>query len=41
MWKILPYTPWKNMMLEVPLKIANSIHLRDYRVGQEVGVTVG
>lgn len=32
MWKILPYTPWKNMMIEVPLKIGNSIHLRDYEV---------
>ncbi|MBT9330054.1 FAD-dependent monooxygenase [Paracidobacterium acidisoli] len=30
MWKILPYTPWKNMMIEVPLKIGNSIDLRDY-----------
>lgn len=30
MWKILPYTPWKNMMIEVPLKIANSITLKDY-----------
>jgi 2-polyprenyl-6-methoxyphenol hydroxylase-like FAD-dependent oxidoreductase len=30
MWKILPYTPWKNMMIEVPLKIGNSIHLKDY-----------
>ncbi len=30
MWKILPYTPWKNMMVEVPLKIGNSIHLKDY-----------
>jgi 2-polyprenyl-6-methoxyphenol hydroxylase-like FAD-dependent oxidoreductase len=30
MWKILPYTPWKNLMIEVPLKIANSIHLNDY-----------
>lgn len=30
MWKILPYTPWKNMMLEVPLKIGKSIHLEDY-----------
>jgi 2-polyprenyl-6-methoxyphenol hydroxylase-like FAD-dependent oxidoreductase len=29
-WKILPYTPWKNLMLEVPLKIANSITLKDY-----------
>jgi 2-polyprenyl-6-methoxyphenol hydroxylase-like FAD-dependent oxidoreductase len=31
MWKILPYTPWKDMMIEVPLKIANSIELKDYR----------
>jgi 2-polyprenyl-6-methoxyphenol hydroxylase-like FAD-dependent oxidoreductase len=30
MWKILPYTPWKNMMIDVPLKIGNSIHLKDY-----------
>jgi 2-polyprenyl-6-methoxyphenol hydroxylase-like FAD-dependent oxidoreductase len=30
MWKILPYTPWKNMMIEVPLKIGNSIELKDY-----------
>ena len=30
MWKILPYTPWKNMMIEVPLKIGNSIRLKDY-----------
>lgn len=36
MWKILPYTPWKNLMIEVPLKIGNSIGLKDYsmlRVG--------
>ncbi len=32
MWKMLPYTPWKNMMLEVPLKIANSIALKDYQL---------
>jgi len=32
MWKILPYTPWKNMMIEVPLKIGNSIQLKDYSV---------
>jgi 2-polyprenyl-6-methoxyphenol hydroxylase-like FAD-dependent oxidoreductase len=31
MWKVLPYTPWKNAMLEVPLKIGNSIELKDYR----------
>ena len=30
MWKILSYTPWKNAMIEVPLKIGNSIRLRDY-----------
>jgi len=30
MWRILPYTPWKNMMIELPLKIANSISLKDY-----------
>ena len=30
MWKILPYTPWKNLMIEVPLKIGNSISLKDY-----------
>jgi len=30
MWKMLPYTPWKNMMIEVPLKIGNSIHLKEY-----------
>jgi 2-polyprenyl-6-methoxyphenol hydroxylase-like FAD-dependent oxidoreductase len=36
MWKILPYTPWKNMMIEVPLKIGNSIHLKDYAIMPEV-----
>ncbi|MFB6457264.1 FAD-dependent monooxygenase [Chitinophaga sp. Hz27] len=30
MWKILPYTPWKNMMIEMPTKIANSITLKQY-----------
>jgi 2-polyprenyl-6-methoxyphenol hydroxylase-like FAD-dependent oxidoreductase len=30
MWKVLPYTPWKNMMIEVPLKIGNSIALKAY-----------
>ena len=30
MWKILPWTPWKNMMIDVPLKIGNSIELKDY-----------
>lgn len=36
MWKVLPYTPWKNMMIEVPLKIGNSIALKEYRPS-EVG----
>jgi 2-polyprenyl-6-methoxyphenol hydroxylase-like FAD-dependent oxidoreductase len=35
MWKILPYTPWKNMMIEVPLKIGNSITLKDYPMPAE------
>lgn len=35
MWKILPYTPWKNMMLEVPLKVGNSISLKDYLIPGE------
>ena len=29
-WKILPYTPWKNMMIEMPMKVANSVSLKDY-----------
>ena len=29
-WKILPYTPWKNMMIEMPMKVANSVCLKDY-----------
>ena len=29
-WKILPYTPWKNIMIEMPMKAANSISLPDY-----------
>ena len=29
-WKILPYTPWKNMMIEMPAKVANSIALKRY-----------
>jgi hypothetical protein len=31
MWKILPDTPWKGVMIEVPLKIGNSIGLKGYR----------
>jgi 2-polyprenyl-6-methoxyphenol hydroxylase-like FAD-dependent oxidoreductase len=30
LWKVLPYTPWKNLMIEVPLKIGNSITLKEY-----------
>ncbi|MCU1222118.1 MAG: FAD-dependent oxidoreductase [Edaphobacter sp.] len=30
MWRTLPYTPWKNMMLEMPLNAANSVEIRDY-----------
>jgi hypothetical protein len=30
MWRILPYTPWKNVMVDLPLKIGNSITLEDY-----------
>jgi len=30
MWKVLPYTPWKNVMIELPLKIGNSITLKEY-----------
>ena len=30
MWKVLPYTPWKNMMIELPLKVGNSITLKEY-----------
>jgi len=29
-WRILPYTPWKNIMIDVPVKIGNSIQLKDY-----------
>ncbi|MBC9913531.1 FAD-dependent monooxygenase [Chitinophaga varians] len=29
-WKILPYTPWKNMMIEMPMKIARSITPKVY-----------
>jgi 2-polyprenyl-6-methoxyphenol hydroxylase-like FAD-dependent oxidoreductase len=31
MWKILPFTPWKNMMIKLPTKISNSITLKDYK----------
>ena len=29
-WKILPHTPWKNMMIEMPMKVATSIKLKEY-----------
>lgn len=29
-WKILPYTPWKNMMIEMPRKVANTVTLKSY-----------
>ncbi len=35
-WKILPYTPWKNMMIELPAKTANSISLKNYEAGVEI-----
>ena len=31
-WKILPHTPWKNMMIEMPMKVATSIKIKDYGV---------
>ena len=40
MWKILPYTPWKNMMIEVPLKIGNSISLKDYGCRASTGPAI-
>jgi 2-polyprenyl-6-methoxyphenol hydroxylase-like FAD-dependent oxidoreductase len=30
MHRLLPYTPWKNLMTDVPLKAANGIVLREY-----------
>ncbi|PWV55620.1 FAD-dependent monooxygenase [Chitinophaga sp. S165] len=33
LWRLLPYTPWKNMMIELPQKIANSITVREYYPG--------
>ncbi|WP_158750329.1 FAD-dependent monooxygenase [Acidobacterium sp. S8] len=30
MWRVLPHTSWKNMMIEIPLKVGNSIILKDY-----------
>ncbi|MDN3548587.1 FAD-dependent monooxygenase [Mucilaginibacter aquaedulcis] len=29
-WKILPHTPWKNMMIEMPTKAANTIRPKSY-----------
>jgi 2-polyprenyl-6-methoxyphenol hydroxylase-like FAD-dependent oxidoreductase len=28
-WKILPHTPWKNMMIEMPLKVASTVKLEE------------
>ncbi|PSL50350.1 2-polyprenyl-6-methoxyphenol hydroxylase-like FAD-dependent oxidoreductase [Chitinophaga niastensis] len=30
MWKVLPYSPWKNMMIELPSKIARSVKPENY-----------
>lgn len=30
MWRMLPYTPWKNMMTELPTKAGNSIRLENW-----------
>ncbi|RFM31202.1 FAD-dependent oxidoreductase [Chitinophaga silvisoli] len=38
MWKVLPYTPWKNMMVEMPARVANSIGMKEYG---EVEMVVG
>jgi len=35
-WKILPYTPWKNMMIEMPMKAANFIKLKNYNLSETV-----
>lgn len=29
-WKILPHTPWKNMMIEMPLKVAKTVRIEEY-----------
>jgi len=31
-WKILPHTPWRNMMIEMPMKVATSIKLKEYTI---------
>ncbi len=33
-WKILPHTPWKNMMIEMPMKVATTIKIKDYGTEQ-------
>lgn len=30
MWKMLPYSPWKNMMIEMPSKIARTVQPESY-----------
>ena len=37
-WKILPHTPWKNMMIEMPMKVATSITVKEYKMKQKVSV---
>ena len=34
-WKILPHTPWKNMMIEMPMKVATTIKIKDYGFEQK------
>jgi 2-polyprenyl-6-methoxyphenol hydroxylase-like FAD-dependent oxidoreductase len=36
-WKILPHTPWKNMMIEMPMKVATSIKIKDYNFDKIAG----
>jgi len=35
-WKILPHTPWKNMMIEMPMKVATSITVKEYKIKRQV-----
>ncbi len=42
MGEVLPHTPWKNIVIEVPLKIGDSIHLTvcEVRAGTNWPVTL-
>ncbi len=31
MYRLLPYTPWKNFIVNIPMKAANGIKLKDYQ----------